>query len=531
MQTKLTLDNREINTECQSFQATKGGFILTGQRIAVDLPFEPVRYYRHGWQSWSLTAWTPIERHITSSRPAVMRPMQVDPVYATSRNPNGSWVGAVEGQDGRVLLLGGLGLETHVELDGSQLKGWYESGKGDWFLAAGNEMEVFTSYAEQLAQKYGQGSAAKTSRVWCSWYSLYTQIDEAQLVRILNELGDLPFDVFQVDDGWQISIGDWEANQKFPSGMQAMAEKIRASHRTPGLWLAPLLVVPSSNLYRLHSDWLLRDENGKPVPAGYNWNEFLYALDTTHPEVLDWLKDLMKKVRTWGYDYVKLDFLYAGALPGMRHNGMSRETAYRHGLSAIREALGDAYFLTCGAPIIPSIGLCDGMRVGPDVAGHWDSARDDRLLNNLAIPGTRNAIRTTVNRLWLSPLLHTDPDVAYFNSYNTSMTTEQKRLLQDLAIICNYKATSDLPAWLTETERQELRQFLDSSPKVRRVSRNVFSLDGRQVNFDEAVQLPEESSLSEKIGGAFLGALANSPVILKLNAWLTNVNVDRTATE
>ena len=29
---------------------------------------------------------------------------------------------------------------------------------------------------------------------------------------------------------------------------------------------------------------------------------------------------------------------------------------------------------------------------------------------NTATPGTRNAIRTSLNRLWLQPLVHTDPD-------------------------------------------------------------------------------------------------------------------------
>jgi len=66
--------------------------------------------------------------------------------------------------------------------------------------------------------------------------------------------------------------------------------------------------------------------------------------------------------------------------------------------------------------VLPSLGLCDGLRVGPDVAGYWNSRRDDDLLKNSAIPGTRNAIRTTLQRLWLKPLVQTDPDVAYFRT-------------------------------------------------------------------------------------------------------------------
>ena len=305
-------------------------------------------------------------------------------------------------------------------------------GAEDWFIANGAEDEIMLRYAELLSERLGTRRMNSNGRVWCSWYSLYTEIHEQQLMKVLGDLGgrenpqSMPFDVFQVDDGWQVSIGDWEANSKFPSGMEVLATRITESGRRAGLWLAPLLVVPSSKTYREHKDWLLRNKAGKPVKAGFNWGEQLYALDTSHPEVLQWLSALMKKIRSWGYDYIKLDFLYAGALPGKRTVEMPRETAYRNGLKTIRAALGDAYLLTCGAPILPSIGLCDGIRVGPDVAGHFRSHRDDDLLMNLAIPGVRNAMRTTINRLWLRPLVDTDPDVVFIGSRENTLNCRAK---------------------------------------------------------------------------------------------------------
>jgi alpha-galactosidase len=253
------------------------------------------------------------------------------------------------------------------------------------------------------------------------------------------------------------------------------------------------------------------------VSAGFNWGERLYALDTTHPGVLDWLRALMQKVRGWGYDYVKLDFLYAGALPGQRHvDGMPRETAYRQGLKAIREALGDVYFLTCGAPVLPSLGLCDGLRIGPDVAGFWISHRDDDLLMNTASPGTRNAIRTTLQRLWLKPLVQTDPDVAYFRSRLNDLTSQQKQLLQDLAQIAKYKASSDVPAWLTESEREALRMFLESKPAIRKIGRNRYALDGRSVDFESQISLPALPGPFTNLQGALIGGLANVPFLMRI---------------
>jgi alpha-galactosidase len=167
-------------------------------------------------------------------------------------------LGAVEFKNGNILLLGSLGTDAHVVLHDQahgnipQLHGWYEiphggheAGDGDWFVGYGDEASVFARYAELLGERLGKAPGKPSPRVWCSWYSLYGAIDEPILHRTFDDLGDLPFDVLQVDDGWEVAIGDWQPNEKFPSGMEALADKIRTSGRTPGLWLAPLLAVPS----------------------------------------------------------------------------------------------------------------------------------------------------------------------------------------------------------------------------------------------------------------------------------------------
>jgi len=527
MNMSFQIGDMTFSLSADKIRPVTGGMAISGVNVTLQLPLQPKQYFYHGWQSWSPTGWIEVDRPFAPMHPAIMRPGQVDPLYALNEKPNGSWLGAVEVPDGDVILLGALGLESHVELDGQILHGWYEQGNGEWFIANGPEQIVFAQYATLLSEhlnekdvstaapQLAQGFRSAPPRVWCSWYSLYTAITEERLLRILNDLSDLPFDVFQIDDGWQKGIGDWEANEKFPSGMEDLAARIHATHRTPGLWLAPLLIVPSSGIYRQHLDWLLHNEKGELVRAGFNWGETLYALDTTHPAALEWLAALMKKVRAWGYDYLKLDFLYAGALPGVRHNGMSRETAYQHGLKVIRESLGKAYFLTCGAPILPSLGLCDGMRLGPDVAAYWDNNRDSRLLNNLAAPGVQNALRTTLHRLWLRPLVHADPDVQYFCTRQNNLSSEQMLLLQELAEITGFKATSDLPAWLTSAERASLVDFLNAKPFAKQIGRYTFEIDGRRVDFSSAMLLPQPLNMLEKIQRSLLGWLANMPWVLR----------------
>jgi alpha-galactosidase len=519
----ISFENFQIISYSDQIKSIPGGYILTGSNVSLEFEGTPHGYYRHGWQSWGLTAWLDPQFQLPVQKPTLLHLMQTDPLYVNHPAPNGSWLGAVEFEPGTILLLGALGLESHVALhdqprrDTAELHGWYDSGSGEWFVGFGPEEAVFTAYANLLGERLGKTKKGKSPRVWCSWYSLYTAIDEPLLYRVFDELGDLPFDVLQIDDGWQISVGDWQPNAKFPSGMEALARKIKTTGRRAGLWLAPLIAMKFSTLFCSHPDWFLRDANGRVVSAGFNWGEPIYALDTTHPAVLEWLAALMKQVRAWGFDYLKLDFLYAGALPGQRHQNMPREAAYRQGLKVMRESMGEgAFFLTCGAPILPSLGLCDAMRVGPDVSEEWENYRDSRLLYNPTTPGTRNAIRTTMSRLWLKPLVLTDPDVAYFCSVQNSLSIDQKLLLQDLAFVCDFKATSDLPQWLSKTERNELNAFLRVNPVIKRTGRYKFSLDGREVDFGPAVLLPEPPKGFEALASAVMGWLANQEWAMKI---------------
>jgi alpha-galactosidase len=489
--------------------------IIKSKDISIQLPATPIKYYRHGWQSWSLAAWTDLSS-LPMQKPAIFHPMHVNEEFAYDKNPNGSWLGVVEFADGNILLLGALATDAHVHLVEDQLSGRLDANVGEWFIAYGQENIIFAEYAEELGNHLGKNKRNNAPRVWCSWYSLYTSIDENILGKIFNNLGDLPFEILQVDDGWQTDIGDWRANPKFPSGMNALAEKIKSTGRRAGLWLAPLIAVKSSLLFREHSDWFLRDERGRFVSAGFNWGEELYALDTTHPDVISWLAALMKQVRIWGFDYLKLDFLYAGALKGKRFKDMPREAAYRECLQVMREAIGlDAFFLTCGTPILPAIGVCDAIRIGPDVSHEWENFRNEHLLYNPSTPGTRNAIRTVIHRLWLGSLLHIDPDVAYFESKENSLTQEQKVLLQDLAYVCNFKATSDLPQWMTKNELEELRSFLNTTPKVKQASRYIFQLDDRIVDFTSAVTLPKTKTGLLGLWADFLGWLGDRHFVLR----------------
>jgi alpha-galactosidase len=245
--------------------------------------------------------------------------------------------------------------------------------------------------------------------VWCSWYEYFTGVTEDDIhenLRAMDTL-DLPVDVVQIDDGYQKALGDWLTLSGRFRSRAGIADAIRARGRRAGIWTAPFLVDPASDLAAEHPDWLVQDAGGGFLHAGRNWGHDLCVLDTTHPEAAEYLASVFRTLVSEGYDYFKVDFLYAGALDGVRHSGADALTAYRDGIRLIREAIGSqAYLLGCGAPVLPSIGLFDAMRVSPDTAPHRRPEADD-----YSQPGQDPAEFTGVGRQWQHGRLWVnDPD-------------------------------------------------------------------------------------------------------------------------
>src|SRR5206468_3307298 len=155
-------------------------------------------------------------------------------------------------------------------------------------------------------------------------------------------------------------------------------------------WLAPFIALPDSDIVRQRPDLLVQDDEGNPLPTGYNWGGPYHSLDTTQPEALDHVLSAVLEAVQQGWTYLKLDFLYAGAVPGRRAEDLPREQVYRDAIRAIREGVGDeVYLLGSGAPMLPSAGILDGVRVGPDVGPFWDNAERP---DDPSGTGARNAL-------------------------------------------------------------------------------------------------------------------------------------------
>ena len=294
---------------------------------------------------------------------------------------------------------------------------------------------------------------------YTSWYNYYQNINEEIILRDLDAL-DSRFNIFQIDDGYETFVGDWLDVDpvKFPNGLKPIVEKIHQKGFKAGLWLAPFVAETKSKVYQEHPDWFKKEKNGKPFKAGGNWSGF-YALDLDNKEVVDYIRKCLTYYMDMGFDFFKLDFLYAAGLP--LYEGRSRCQVQYRAYALLREILKDKLILGCGANIINSFQNFDYLRVGPDVSLIFDDVSYMRLFHRERI-STKVTLQNTVYRSFFNKhLFGNDPDVFLLRNENIKLSFEQRKALTKInALFGSVLMTSDDIATYTDEQKKILEDSL-----------------------------------------------------------------------
>jgi hypothetical protein len=252
-------------------------------------------------------------------------------------------------------------------------------------------------YAENVAKVYDIKLKPQPT-VYCSWYHLYTSVNENNFKHNIDSavklLKDYGLNVVQIDDGWQAGEqvpntpkkGFSHAAKSFSSGMEKTANYAEKAGFTAGLWYMPFSGDSKTKLYKDKQYLFAKDKDGNPYNVQWGGDAF----DLSNPKTLKYVKDLSNKIcNEWNYKYIKIDGLWSGTAIRQKYvnrafsedfigesklfdPSVTHIQAYRQGLRAVRAGGGDDLFiLGCNLAqnlrmFGASIGLVDGMRIGAD---------------------------------------------------------------------------------------------------------------------------------------------------------------------
>ena len=306
------------------------------------------------------------------------------------------------------------------------------------------DYSLFDNYNDGLKGLYELYPLKNAEKIfgYTSWYNYYQNINESIILRDLDGL-DNRFNLFQIDDGYETFVGDWLDidKNKFPNGFEAIINKIHEKGYKAGIWLAPFVAEEKSKLFKDHKELFKRDKKGNLIKAGGNWSGF-YVLDTENKDTLAYIEKCLKYYMDLGFDFFKLDFLYAVTLP--RYYSQTKAQATEKAYKFLRDVLKDKLVLGCGAIISISSSYFDYLRVGPDVSLKFDDVWFMRLAHRERI-STKVTIQNTIYRsIFNKHLFYNDPDVFLLRSDNIELNNKQKEALLTInALFGNVLMTSD----------------------------------------------------------------------------------------
>jgi alpha-galactosidase len=458
-------------------ERTAGGVILEGTisgrpgRIEVFRAPAPSAFLLNNWQSWG-----PMERVTPATRfpelDAIVRdysPYLFSPLPdVLLRGPVSDYFTAwEEGLTG--FLTSRVGHPFFTVEDGD-LVGWIDYFDAEFetpvpleplaVLAGGPVEDLLATYGGLVKRRNRVRISDWNPVGWCSWYHYFGKLEWRDVLENLDAAArdreSFPFDVFQVDDGYETDIGDWISPRSGYPDLSGLARAITRRKFKAGIWTAPMSAAETSDLFARHPDWMV-GEGGKPKPCYKGWGKTIYALDTTHPEAKAWLHETFSALGKAGFSYLKIDFLFAAAMPGARRKRVTPIQAYREGLRVLRKAAGKNFVLACGAPLLPSAGLVDGMRIGEDTAPYWKT-KPSAFQGPNAYFALKNALlREFMHRtFWLN-----DPDCLLLRGRETDLARNERDLYALAAgALDNMIMVSDKLSLLGREEAGLLRRAL-----------------------------------------------------------------------
>ena len=191
-----------------------------------------------------------------------------------------------------------------------------------------------TRNLHRWARKYGIRDGDIPRRILLnSWEGAYFTFYDKLIKRMISDAAKNGIELFVLDDGWfgrkyprdhdRAGLGDWMVNtRKLQGGLQGLIDHANKKHIDFGIWVAPEMVNPQSELYENHPDWVIELPKRE-----HRLQRTQLGLDLTNPDVQHYIFSVMDDLlgKHPGISYIKWDCNRAISDPGSNYLTSDRQ--------------------------------------------------------------------------------------------------------------------------------------------------------------------------------------------------------------
>jgi Melibiase len=247
-----------------------------------------------------------------------------------------------------------------------------------------------------------------------------TDITEELMVENMDfadrELRRWGMNYFQIDDGWEPKVGDWQIDEtKFPphgdqNGIEWLLSRGKDMGFQVGLWIAAFNASHQAQIVQDHPEYWA------PPMLGWLFERDEEYMDLTLPAARAHLVDVLENLLDWGVQWIKLDFQYWAATTEDWHDDtLTRGEFYRTGMQLMRDTLGDDVFFLAVAIVGWDIGVVDSVRLTLDTMPSWEGEKPNDPFGN---QGLKPMYRDSARKYYFHDRVFVNhPDLIFFRPH------------------------------------------------------------------------------------------------------------------
>lgn len=233
--------------------------------------------------------------------------------------------------------------------------GWLLVADGDLASGADALRQLITGEMSTSPDLSGMPGEPQFPCVVANSWGVQENTSTDRILAMMDATAAVGAEVFVVDKGWERSVGDWYANDRFPTGLRALSEAARQRGMGFGIWCGWGNADPRSPVALEHPDWLATWRGHIPVLSFDN-----HALCLGHDPARDWvLAELTRMVEELDLTWLLHDFETIARCDSTGHSHdpgageHAAEAAFHHVLQALRSRFPQLVLENCWNGVRP----------------------------------------------------------------------------------------------------------------------------------------------------------------------------------